>query len=74
MSPRLVAPLQPGLHVVTGVARRLSRWSVTSQQAARRNAMLACTAAAARRVEREEVAEFLRAIDTPGDADRTARG
>lgn len=35
------------------------RWSVESQQVARRNAMVASTACAQRRAERLEVAEFL---------------
>ena len=35
------------------------RWSVESQQVARRNAMVAATACAQRRAERLEVAEFL---------------
>ena len=35
------------------------RWSVVSQQVARRNAMVAATACAQRRAERLEVAEFL---------------
>jgi hypothetical protein len=34
-------------------------WPVASQQVARRNAMIACTALAARRAEREDVEEFL---------------
>jgi hypothetical protein len=34
-------------------------WSVGSQQVSRRNAMVACTALAQRRAEREEVQEFL---------------
>ncbi|GAA4681615.1 hypothetical protein [Nocardioides nanhaiensis] len=35
------------------------RWSVESQQVARRNAMVASTACAQRRAERLEVADFL---------------
>lgn len=43
----------------------LDRWSVESQLAARRNAMVAMTALAQRRAEREEVEEFLAALARP---------
>jgi hypothetical protein len=42
---------------------RVHTWSVESQQGARRNAMVATTAMAARRAEREDVAEFLGALE-----------
>ncbi len=42
-------------HVLTLV----SQWPVRSQQVARRNAMVACTALADRRRELEDVEEFL---------------
>jgi hypothetical protein len=38
------------------------RWSVESQQRARRNAMLAATECARRRAEREDVEEFFSAL------------
>jgi len=39
--------------------RALVRWHLTSQYGARRNALLACTALAQRRRERDDVEEFL---------------
>lgn len=44
---------------VITAARRAARWHVTSQEVARRNAMLASTALTQRRVERIEVEDFL---------------
>jgi hypothetical protein len=41
---------------------RVSAWSVESQQGARRNAMVASTAMAARRAEREDVDAFFAAL------------
>lgn len=46
------------------------RWSVESQQVARRNAMVAATACAQRRAERHEVAEFLAQRHPTGDVER----
>ncbi|MCY7395188.1 MAG: hypothetical protein LH468_03375 [Nocardioides sp.] len=70
---RLLLP--PGLQAVSAVAGRLRAWPVRSQQAARRNAMVACTAAAARRAEREDVEEFLTLLATARrDAARAAHG
>ena len=37
----------------------VARWSTSSQEQARRNAMAACTILTARRVERVEVEEFV---------------
>lgn len=37
----------------------VARWSTSSQEGARRNAMAACTVLTARRVERVEVEEFV---------------
>ncbi len=54
-----VAPLE-------GALARLRDWPVTAQQQARRNAMIAATACAQRRIEREEVADYL---DTRAPAD-----
>ena len=44
---------------VTGVLTRLRDWPVTAQQQARRNAMVAATACAQRRIEREGVADYI---------------
>lgn len=41
--------------------RWVGRWAVASQQQARRNAMLASTACMQRRIEREDVEDFLAA-------------
>ena len=41
------------------LGQALSEWPVASQQLARRNAMVALTACAQRRAEREEVASYL---------------
>jgi len=51
-------PLQPLSWVPSVVSDRVRTWSVTSQQGARRNAMVACTALAARRAERQDVEAF----------------
>lgn len=45
--------------------QRVDRWSVESQQAARRNAMIASTALAQRRAEREDVEEFFTGLLAP---------
>ncbi len=50
---------------LAGVLARVREWPVTAQQHARRNAMIAATACAARRVEREEVADYLRSRRSP---------
>jgi hypothetical protein len=42
--------------------RRVDRWSVESQQHARRNALVANTALAKRRAEREDVEDFFAAL------------
>lgn len=44
---------------ITDVLSRLREWPVAAQQQARRNAMVAATACAQRRIEREEVDDFL---------------
>lgn len=54
---------------LSGVLTRLRDWPVTAQQQARRNAMIAATTCAQRRVEREEVADFLRSHTPPVDDD-----
>jgi len=47
--------------VVGRLADRVSAWAVESQQGARRNAMVANTALAARRAERQDVDAFFAA-------------
>ena len=42
--------------------RAVRAWPVASQQQARRNAMLACTSLTQRRMERQEVEDFLRSL------------
>lgn len=49
------------LAVPARIVRSLSRWHVHSQEAARRNALVACTALAEHRREILEVEEFLAA-------------
>lgn len=59
----------------TSLLDTLRRWPVESQQVSRRNAMIASTALAQRRAEREEVAEFLAAVATREEVRaRVARG
>ena len=48
---------------VKALVSRMRDWPVAAQQHARRNAMVAATACAQRRIEREEVADFLRRDD-----------
>lgn len=48
------------------------RWAHDSQLVARRNAMTACTALAARRIERTEVACFVAEFLAPASATKTA--
>ena len=44
-------------------------WPVASQQQARRNAMVATTACAQRRIERQDVADYLASLEaSPQDA------
>jgi hypothetical protein len=45
--------------------QRLESWAVASQQQARRNAMIASTAAAQRRAELDDVEDFLAALSAP---------
>jgi hypothetical protein len=49
----------PSLGPLGRVVEKARSWPVDSQQVARRNAMIACTALAARRAEREDVEEYL---------------
>jgi len=48
--------------------RELARWHVTTQFGARRNALLASTALAQRRRERDDVEKFLSRMNAPGTA------
>lgn len=70
MTPR--APLRPAVRAI----RSLRAWPVTAQQQARRNAMIALTECTRRRVEREDVEQYLAqrvALGTaPGAAPLTA--
>ena len=47
--------------VIARLADRVSAWAVESQQGARRNALVANTALAARRAERQDVEAFFAA-------------
>ncbi len=55
---------------------RLRAWAVDSQQHARRNAMVAATACAERRAQREDVQDYLarRASASPGPVTADAPG
>lgn len=48
------------LRIIWAPIQRLSRWPVTSQIGARRNALVACTTLAQRRSEHSEVEQLLR--------------
>lgn len=66
----LVRPVpRPLRRLVDAVAR----WPVESQLGARRNAMVAATALTQRRAERQEVEEFLAALDAPVEGTTGAR-
>ena len=60
MNPFSPVSYVPSL-VVGTLADRVSTWAVESQQGARRNAMVATTALAARRAERQDVDAYLAA-------------
>jgi hypothetical protein len=51
----------------------LSRWPVTSQIRARRNALMACTALAQRRAQRIEVEQFLSDLELLGGPEEGSR-
>lgn len=55
-TPLLVSPF-------SGLLTRLREWPEASQLQARRNAMIAATACAQRRAERDDVADFLAHLD-----------
>ncbi len=48
--------------LLTHLLTRMGAWPVDSQHASRRNAMVACTALAQRRAEREDVEDFLASL------------
>ena len=54
--------------------RRLVAWPVESQQIARRNAMVACSSLTQRRMERQDVADFLLSYYGPSEAQAAAHG
>ena len=53
----------PSINPLHPLLGRVSAWSVESQLRARRNAMIASTALAARRAEREDVEAFFAALE-----------
>ena len=54
--------------------QRARAWPVESQQIARRNAMLACTSLTQRRMERQDVADFLASFYGPSEPSAVAHG
>lgn len=58
---------------VRGLVQRVQDWPVASQQRARRNAMVATTACAQRRIEREDVTDYLAALAGPADPEAPPR-
>jgi hypothetical protein len=64
-TPPVTSPLR-------GLVQRLQDWPVASQQQARRNAMVAATACAQRRAERDDVADYLHARTAPAAPDDAA--
>ena len=55
----------PTMRPLVRLGQTITEWPVASQQQARRNAMVALTACAQRRAEREDVASFLAERSTP---------
>lgn len=79
--PPLAAPRTLPAAAWQAVRASVQQWAVDSQRAACRNAMVAGTALAARRAEREDVEEFFAvrearaaASASEADAGRSARG
>ncbi len=62
--------LNPLFAVRSAMLGRVRAWSVESQQGARRNAMVANTALAARRAERQEVDAYFAAMRPAPPAQR----
>lgn len=55
-------PLASGLsRLATRLSARLAAWPIDSQQVARRNALVACTALTQLRIERDEIAAYVNA-------------
>ena len=67
MNPLSPMSYVPSL-VVGTLAAQVSAWAVESQQGARRNAMVASTALATRRAERQDVEAYLAAGSPPANA------
>ena len=61
------------MYTPTALVATAVRWPVVSQQRARRNAMIASNALARRRVELDEVEEFLAAVVERLGQDATGR-
>ncbi len=59
-------------NLAMSAARALVAWPVASQQKARRNAMLACTSLTQRRMEHQDVADFLHSLDGTTDDSRSS--
>lgn len=57
----------------TDLVTALRTWPVASQQQARRNAMIASTALAQRRAERDDVEDFFASRDLPAAPPASAR-
>ena len=57
-----MTPFKPLPSLVPSLLARLRAWPAASQQGSRRNAMVACTALAQRRAERQDVEDFLTAL------------
>lgn len=70
--PASPPPLFPPKLLMSAV-RRVRAWPVESQLTARRNAMLACTSLTQRRMEHQEVADFLVSFYGPSYASPYAR-
>jgi len=62
----LLAPVSiPKPNPIALISDRLQAWAVESQQGARRNAMVATTALAARRAERQDVDAYFASLVAP---------
>jgi hypothetical protein len=61
------SPPSLAMVTLTSAVRAVRAWPVESQQKARRNAMLACTSLTQRRLERQDVADFLASLHAPAD-------
>ncbi len=58
-------PTLPLTHPIASLLHDLRAWPQTSQEHARRNAMLAATACTQRRMERQDVEDFFAARTSP---------